>query len=322
MFLGEGPFFQPLRVAVILVLAYVVISGIYIWSSDVLAARFASSVTELWRIQLMKGIAFIAVTGTLLLFSSWALLSLIARQEVELVRQRNALLESERRATAGLFASSVAHDINNVLMALRFDVQELEELEDPDKQQVIQQISTALDDLTVLARRLMAAGKKGIPGDFTEEDMTELVRETVSYVKTHSKARTCRIDFDAEETIRMRANPTIIRQMLSNLIINAADATDGKGQILVRMRATDKDLILEVHDNGPGIPSERREALFTEMQSTKPQGTGLGLLSVKVYVEAHQGTVEAGESFLGGACFRIVLPLHERARHGILAEVF
>jgi two-component system sensor histidine kinase HydH len=310
-------------VAVILVVAYVLISGIYIWSSGILAARAVSTVMDLYKIELLKGTAFVAVTGILLLLFSWALLSLIARQEVELVHHRNALVESERRATAGLFASSVAHDINNILMAMRFDVEELEqEQADPDKQQVVQQIGTALDDLTVLARRLMTAGKRGIPGEFTDVDMTELARETVDYVRTHSKARTCRIDFDAEQTIRMRANPTIIRQMLSNLILNAADATDGKGHILVRLRQTEKDLILEVHDNGPGIAPERREAIFTEMQSTKPQGTGLGLLSVKVYAEAHQGTAAVMQSFLGGACFQIVLPLHERARHGILAEVF
>jgi len=320
----EEPLFQPLRVALVLVLGYALLCVAYIWLSDLVAAQTAETVEELRHIESVKGTIFILITGTALFFSSWALLTLIARQEVALLQQRNALVESEKRASAGLFASSVAHDINNILMALRFDIDELEQATriDNNYHETLRQVIGALEDLAVLARRLVAMGKKEIPGEFVDVDMVSLVRDTIRYVQLHSRARSCRIDLDAEGEVMTQANPVIIRQMLANLLINAADATNGRGQIIVRVRETDSDLVIEVHDNGPGIPCSEWETIMTTLQTSKPNGSGLGLLSVKVYAEAHQGRVRIDDSFLGGACFIITMPLHDRARRGILAEVF
>lgn len=320
----EGLLFQPVRVALVFALVYSILCGTYIWFSGFAAARMAQDVESLRYIESVKGTIFIIVTGIALFLLSWALLALLARQEVELLQQRDALVESERRASAGLFASSVAHDINNILMALRFDMDELEQADgiDENYRQTLQRVNKAQEDLAVLARRLVATGQKEIPGEFVEVEMVPLVRDTIDYVQLHSKARTCRIDLDAEGPVMIHANPTIIRQMLSNLLINAAEATNGRGHIMVRLRETDKDLVIEVHDNGPGIPSDRWDSIMTALHTSKLHGSGLGLLSVKVYAEAHQGRVRVDDSFLGGACFVITLPLHERASLGILAEVF
>jgi signal transduction histidine kinase len=96
--------------------------------------------------------------------------------------------------------------------------------------------------------------------------------------------------------------------MLLNLILNAADATRGRGRIDVYSRREDESVVLEVHDDGPGVPPDLREKVFTAFFSSKAHGTGLGLLSVKVTVEAHGGTVEVGDSDLGGARLKVTLP--------------
>jgi len=96
--------------------------------------------------------------------------------------------------------------------------------------------------------------------------------------------------------------------MLLNLILNAADATHGRGRIDVRLRRAEDMAILEVNDDGPGVPAERRGAIFDAFYSSKAHGTGLGLLTVKVTAEEHGGAVEVETSDLGGACFRVRLP--------------
>jgi signal transduction histidine kinase len=62
-----------------------------------------------------------------------------------------------------------------------------------------------------------------------------------------------------------------------------------------------------VHDSGPGVPAERRQQVFEPLYTTKPNGLGLGLVSVKAAAKLHKGRAEVDTSPLGGACFRMVL---------------
>jgi signal transduction histidine kinase len=96
--------------------------------------------------------------------------------------------------------------------------------------------------------------------------------------------------------------------MIINLMLNAADATESKGKIEIRLSMQSNQICIEVHDNGPGISKENREGLFRPYHTTKPDGTGLGLTTVKTCAEIHGGSVQIDSSHLGGALFRIVLP--------------
>ena len=107
----------------------------------------------------------------------------------------------------------------------------------------------------------------------------------------------------------MPLDEVLVDRMILNLVLNAADATKGAGKIDLRIRRKDRQVILELHDNGPGVPDQAREAIFDPFYSSKTNGLGLGLLSVRACAEAHGGSVEVKPSDLGGACFRITLPL-------------
>jgi signal transduction histidine kinase len=72
----------------------------------------------------------------------------------------------------------------------------------------------------------------------------------------------------------------------------------------------EQSVLIEIHDSGPGIEPDMRERIFEAFNTTKTSGFGLGLTSVKIYADIHKGKVEVGESNLGGACFRITLPVH------------
>jgi signal transduction histidine kinase len=109
---------------------------------------------------------------------------------------------------------------------------------------------------------------------------------------------------------------TRLRQVFDNLLRNALEALPGGGGIRVRGRLSGGKVVLDFEDTGPGIPPERRPALFDFGQSTKPGGSGLGLPLSQLIVEAHGGTLDyvAGDRGSGGALFRLELPLEPAAQ--------
>jgi two-component system sensor histidine kinase HydH len=290
---------------------YLVVCLAYIWLSDFVAARAARDLIHLRTIETVKGFLFILTSATALFISLWFMLTRIYAQQRELLRQRHALMVSERRAVAGLFASSVAHDINNILMVLRFDLQELADAPEltAGHKELVGQISPAIGDLTVLAKRLSEMGKHAVPGDFLELDLVDVARGATELLRAHKLIRTGTLVLSGDPALHIEANATAIRQLIVNLVLNAAEAAKGKGYIEVKIYRAGETAIIEVHDNGPGIPPETRDTLMGSLFSSKPDGTGLGLLSVKVYAQAHQGHVEITSSHLGGACVKVELPL-------------
>lgn len=317
--LPNEPVVKPMRATLVLVTLYMVVMLAYIWLSGVLAAHVSGTVEELWRLETIKGIGFVLISSAALFLLSWQLLSRISRQEMVLLEQRDALVTAERRAVAGVFASSVAHDINNILMLLRYDVSELLEAQElnPEHKIITEQLAPAVEDLAVMSKRLAAAGQKSIPGEFVEVDLVNLARRVVEFARYHAKLRHCSIEVTGDESLSILANSTIMRLMLLNLLINAGDATGGGGKIRINVQQSHNTALIEVHDNGPGVPESERESLFTPYYTSKQAegGVGLGLVSVRVYAEAHGGTAFICGSPLGGACFCIRLPVrHEKTR--------
>jgi signal transduction histidine kinase len=114
---------------------------------------------------------------------------------------------------------------------------------------------------------------------------------------------------DAATPVEVSANPTLLSQIVTNLLVNAGEATDGKGQVAVRVTTEGGRACLEVDDDGPGVPVERRAGLFDALVTTKPHGNGMGLFSVKAAALALGGSVSVDVAPLGGARFRVTLPL-------------
>lgn len=307
---GDPPL-HPFALALILSLAYVVLCGAYIVLSGALAAGLSETVQQLERVETMKGLIFVFATGALFFALAFTLLRRISRQEIRVLQQKNALMESERRAMVGLFAASIAHDIANILVVARGSLGFLEEdlpAGDGKGSAAIATLRRSLEELKVLTRRLVSIEHARLPKDDTEFALDQLVREVVSLARSHMDVRGCTLRVSSNDPVTIFGDRSMLGMMLLNLILNAADATRGRGRIDVRLRRADDAAILEVHDDGPGVPADRREAIFEAFYSSKAHGTGLGLLTVKVTVEEHGGAVDVDISDLGGASFRVRLP--------------
>jgi two-component system sensor histidine kinase HydH len=289
---------------------YAICSVIYIMTSTHVAASAAESVEQLERLERIKGVLFVLGTGVLFYVIALLLLIRVKRQQDLLAVQRDALIASEHRALTGLFVASVAHDINNVLTVARVSAEMLAEplagME--SKEKAADGIERALVDLTALSQRLMTLGRDGLPEARTDRDIVVVVERVVQLARRHERARRCTIVMTAGGAVVLPVDEVLIDRMLLNLILNAADATRGVGRIEVRVSGDAEAAYVEVHDDGPGIPEDEREAIFEAFYTSKPNGLGLGLVSVKVCTNAHGGSVEVLRSDLGGAAFRVRLP--------------
>ena len=311
---ATDPPLHPFTLALLLSLLYVVLCGAYIVFSGIIAAGLSETVHELERMETAKGLLFVLATGALFFAMSWTVLRRISRQEIRVIQQKSALLEAERRAMVGIFAASIAHDIANILVVARGSVRTMEDdlRNERERSDATATLRRSLEELKVLTRRLVSIEHERIPSEASDFELDQLVREVVSLARSHMNVRACTLRVTANDPVTIHGNRSMLAMMLLNLILNAADATRGRGRIDVSLRRGDSEAVLEVQDDGPGVPAEKRGAIFDAFYSSKAHGTGLGLLTVKVCAEEHGGTVAVGDTELGGACFRVTLP-RERA---------
>jgi len=158
-----------------------------------------------------------------------------------------------------------------------------------------------------------------IPNDASDFGLDQLVREVVALARSQMTVRGCTLRVAMNDLVTIHGNRSMLAMMLLNVILNAADATHGRGRIDVRLRRNDGEAILEVHDDGPGVPAERRDSIFAAFYSSKAHGAGLGSLTVKVSAEEHGGTISGLDSELSGACFRVALPCERQLAPDALA---
>jgi signal transduction histidine kinase len=111
----------------------------------------------------------------------------------------------------------------------------------------------------------------------------------------------------------IECDPEQIKQVLLNLVMNAVQALDQAGSVTISAEVKDSRLVIDVSDNGPGVPLEDVDRLFSPFYTTKPNGTGLGLPVAQQIVLRHGGVIMVGPNSPRGAVFSVMLPL-ERPR--------
>jgi signal transduction histidine kinase len=301
---------SPIKPALFLSLTYLVIALTWIQFSTSLAESFSSSLQDLVRFELYKGFLFMFVSAIALFFFSWSLFRKMAFDSQQLMQSQQLLAQAERQATAGLLAASVAHDFSNLLTVLRLSTERLKTssgMSDRSKDAIVR-LDHAVNRLADLAQRLRNAGQSVLRDKPKRYDLNEAIEETLNLLVAHQVTQHCEVIFEPSTKIEIKGYPVLIHQLLMNLVLNAAEATEGYGKIWIRARREDDTTVIEVHDNGPGVSPILREGVFDAFFTTKRHGTGLGLMSVKSCVEIHQGVVDVGDSPLGGAVFTVVLP--------------
>jgi signal transduction histidine kinase len=313
---------KPLRYASTLASAYGLIAALYIWLSSALAARIAQDVQDLEHMERLKGFAFVFVTSILLFFATWIIFYRYKRITLAQESLRRATIMAQGRVLAGELAASVAHDFNNALAVIQCAISEAQET--PPSQSnhaILHEASEAVRRAKEIALRLAhtARGELILHAELLE--LSSFTQRLIRAVSKLPRLRRCTIEFVSGPTVMANVDATLFEQVITNLILNAADATDTKGIVRVLLAQEQNTIRLEVQDNGPGVPPEKRETIFKAFETTKSDGLGLGLLSVRAAVMIQNGSLTVGQSPLGGAAFIVHLPLTDEANGSRVSRI-
>jgi signal transduction histidine kinase len=230
-------------------------------------------------------------------------------------RMEKRLEQSGTLAALGEMAASVAHELRNPLGGIGGFAALLKDMlpRDSTERRYTMKIIEGVDGLNKVATNLLAYTRPVDP-ILKQIDLRQLMREVLSFVQIEIEQYKYPIKLsinlsDDPEWVMM--DPELMRQCFINLFKNAVQAMQKSGGTLECnfCRIEDERIVVEVIDDGPGIPLKLQTKLFNPFFTTKAKGTGLGLAIVRKNVELHAGTVELESSEGNGACFMVNLPL-------------
>lgn len=225
-----------------------------------------------------------------------------------LLEQQNSLARADRLAAIGEVAAELAHEIRNPLAGIQMAFNNLRrEIDDPDQLDRLDLISAELKRMARLLNDMLNQSRHA-PEVATAFDMRTLIRDLAALTR-YQIAESIGLDIDVPRPLPVILPESEMRQALLNLILNAADALEGKsGSICVKARASRQGLHIDVQDDGIGFSKDMLEHGIRPFRTSRQRGTGLGLAMVQRFVKDVGGTISLTNRPDKGACVSILLP--------------
>ena len=275
----------------------------------------------LWENYRWQGISVCAV-----LLIQTALISILLHErkkrsdaELEAQRRMTELAHANRQATAGELSSSIAHELNQPLGAILTNAETAELIlnsPSPDLSEVKEILADIRrDDLRAseVIHRMRSLLKR-TPFETKDVDLNDTMREVFEFLSAQASARNIALYLQASpEALHVKGDPVQLQQVILNLMVNSMDAMAAmpNGRTVVGRTEMNggSSAVISIFDSGPGIPPYRLNEVFDPFFTTKRQGMGIGLSIARTIVQAHKGRIWAENVAVGGAVFRLSLPL-------------
>ncbi len=213
----------------------------------------------------------------------------------ELWAMEDQMKRVERLAAAGEMAAGLTHEIKNPLASLTGSIQMLREsiAYDPAHDKLMQIVLREADRLSSLVTEFLMFSKPQI-GKLQDVRIDNAIEEVVSLFRTDpSFQNRIAIETSLDARHYIQIDPEHARQVIWNLLNNAAEAIDGDGKIIISLSLAGKEYVkITVHDDGGGISPENIDSIFDPFFSTKPRGTGLGLSIVQQIIGLYGGLID------------------------------
>ncbi len=241
------------------------------------------------------------------------------RMKRELEQTQLQLLQSEKMASLGKLAAGVAHQLNNPLNGITLYtrlVMEEYELQD-DVRKDLRRVLRDVERCRRTVRELLEFARQ-TRQEVRPQDVNRAISRTLFLLENQSLFQNIEIQRQLGSSLpQVPMDIQQIGHVLMNLILNAAEAIDGRGKLVVRSytaRGGDR-VCIEISDTGPGIPKEVLPHIFEPFYTTKEQGkgTGLGLSMVYGIVKNHHGSIRVASTPGQGATFTVELPVDPEA---------
>ncbi|OVE75922.1 hypothetical protein BVX97_03010 [bacterium E08(2017)] len=256
----------------------------------------------------------------------------LKRALIEQKKSEEHAIKAERQAAIGVLAAGMAHEINNPVNAIRLSIQTLLKKTDKDSKSLVLlenaekatvRCARIINDLLTFARnneRISAV------------DLKEVLQKSVNVFRAEQQ-NSIEINLDIEKDLPVvNVDSGQMQQAFINLMMNAGDAMQGKGNIDISYRREGDNIHIDHKDTGPGISEELQARIFDPFFSTKRDGSskGLGLAITAELVHRNGGHIKVSSSPDAGACFTLTFPItstntdntdfYEKNTNGVLNE--
>jgi len=239
--------------------------------------------------------------------------------QAEVERVTRALLQEQRKLAragrvlvVGEIAASLAHEMRNPLAGIRMALENhRQELDDPEQ---VERIGLAIGEVDRLTRLLngMIDHARSRPEAPRDLDVGDVVQRTLSLLR-YQVPDHVRLEQDLPSNLRCRLSEDGLRQVLVNLVLNAAQAIgDRAGHIRVQVSIQPGRLLCVVSDDGPGFPGKLTRDGVQPFATMREGGSGLGLATVRRFVRDHDGEIHLANLEPHGACVTLTLPCREQ----------
>jgi signal transduction histidine kinase len=241
---------------------------------------------------------------------------MIAPLRHQLIETRAEVARQEKLASLGVLAAGVAHEIRNPLTAIKFRLFSLKNTLPPAlaENEDAAVIASEITRLERIVRNVLQFARPSHP-ELVEVPVGRMLREVADLLLPQLEKDAIALKLEIPEESWVRADPQQIKQVLINLIHNSAESIERNGVIALRLRHEPPSarrgpslVVIEVVDNGKGIPPEVKKRLFDPFFTTKEGGTGLGLPIAARIIENHGGELRYQTDLRRGTTFSIVLP--------------
>jgi two-component system NtrC family sensor kinase len=252
------------------------------------------------------------------------------------------LIQSQKLASIGELAAGIAHEINNPLQVMLMEVGWMKDLMKREELKAVKEVRELTDSIREIGiqagrcrditAKLLSFARK-MDSVIKDVDINKLLEDTISMREHEAYLENITFARDYEDDLPLvHSDPSLLRQVVLNLINNAIDAISRGGEITVRSRSRGgmvsssgvksesgrKFVVISVQDTGCGIPEENMSKLFVPFFTTKPigKGTGLGLSICHGIVQRLGGTISCESQVGKGTTFTVEIPVVQETRQG------
>jgi len=236
----------------------------------------------------------------------------------EIKKTEELIRRMDRLSSLGQLSAGIAHEVRNPLASINFNVQMLSKRLDKDDKtgDILNDTIKGIDRLKRLVKGMLDFTKPGIPS-LKRGVINDVVRDSIALIDAQIKKRNIYLETKLGKDLpEIVFDPVQMQQVFVNLLLNAVEAVHEGGVINVKsmmgnnFNGNEKQLLVYIADNGPGISPENLSKVFDPFFTTKPEGTGLGLSITCKILEQHNALIDVFSEGNRGATFVLRFPVN------------